>query len=286
MIATIFRDGAAPNDIDVHPISFTDPRIQELRQPIDIALLSCNRRRITEASIRAIQERTTTPHRLLVLDNGSVDGSDDLIKALAAEGLVDGYELSADNNGVHWGFNCLLDWAQSDPYICTDNDIIPPVPVDGRDWLSRLLDLAQRHPDYAAIACRPHVMIGDNVKRMFADAPEVVQRGHVGAVLRLMRPGLVREAGGWKKIKQASRNNEEWHICGKLRKAGYKVGYARDLRIIHLFGEPEYSEDEDPWGYPHGVEHGHKDRWPPVNHFNWRKMRIDWETCEPEEGEP
>jgi GT2 family glycosyltransferase len=248
---------------------------------IHICMLTCNRRRITETSIRAIRTRTTTPHRLLVLDNGSVDGSADLVKALAAEGLVDGYELSPDNNGVHWGFNRLLELASSPLYVCTDNDIIPPVPKDGVDWLARLLALAERNLEFAAIACRPHVMIGDNADRMFADAPEIVQRDHVGAVLRLMRTDLVREVGGWRKVRQASRNNEEWYICGRLRKAGHRVGYARDVRVIHLFGE---GDDEDPWGYPLGVEHGHKDRWPPVNHYGWERMRIDWETCEPEEG--
>lgn len=270
------------DSLNPHPITAAAVRAHalQLRLPIDICLLSCNRRRITEASIRAIHERTTTPHRLLVLDNGSVDGSDELIKALAAEKLVDGYELSPDNNGVHWGFNRLLERVESDPYICTDNDIIPPAPVDGRDWLSRLLDLDERHPEFAAIACRPHIMIGDNVNRMFADAPEVVQRGHVGAVLRLMRPALVREVGGWKDVKHPSRNNEEWHICGLLRKAGWKVGYSRDIRIIHLWGQ---GDDEDPWGYPPGIEHGHVDRWPPVNRYGWERLGIDWETCMPEE---
>ena len=270
--------------LNPHPITaeVVQRRALALCQPVDIALLSCNRRRITEASIRAIRARTTTPHRLIVLDNGSVDESADLVRDLYAEGLIDAFLISDDNNGVHWGFNRLLDTVTSDPYICTDNDIIPPVPVDGVDWLARLLALAERHPEYAAIACRPHVMIGDNVKRMFADAPEIVERDHVGAVLRLMRTSAVRDVGGWRKVKQASRNNEEWYICGRLRKAGWRVGYARDLPIIHLFGE---GDDEDPWGYPLDVEHGHRDRWPPVNHYGWQRMGIDWETCEPEEDE-
>lgn len=270
------------NTTDTHLIVPPDAYLQELRLPIDICLLSCNRRRITETSIYAIQTRTTTPYRLRVLDNGSVDGSDELIKDLALGGLIDEFYLSPENNGVHWGFNFLLGMVQSDPYICTDNDIIPPVPVDGRDWLARLLDLGERYPDYAAIACRPHIMIGDNVNRMFADAPEIVQRDHVGAVLRLMRPSLVREVGGWKDVRHPSRNNEEWHICGLLRKAGHEVGYSRDLRIIHLWGE---GDEEDPWGYPLGVEHGHVDRWPPVNRYGWERLGIDWETCLPQEDQ-
>jgi len=282
MIATMFRDGAALDDIDVHPISFTDPRVQELRQPVDIALLSCNRRRITEASIRAIHERTTTPHRLLVLDNGSVDGSDDLIEQLYLDGLVDEFYLSPENNGVHWGHNFLLDLVQSDPYVCTDNDLVPCVPVDGKDWLSRLVDLMDRNPEYGAIACRPHVLIGEPGNR-FDDSPEIRQMHHVGAHLRLMRTALVREVGGWERGVRPSRNHEERYICGRLKKAGYEVGYSRDVRCLHQFGDSDLGED--PHGYTAGTYHeGHREIWPPANHYGWKRMGMDWETCMPEEG--
>lgn len=247
---------------------------------IDIAMLSCNRKRITRTSIEEIKKRTILSHKLTVLDNGSQDGSADMLLDMWRDGIVDHVVFSNENNGVHWGFNRLLELITGSLYICTDNDIVPPYPVDGCDWLMQLLALMMEYYDdgYTAIACRPHVMIGDNVKKMFTDSPPVRERGHVGAVLRLMRTEAVREVGGWKRDIRPSRNNEEWYICGKLRKAGWKVGYARDIRVIHLFGE---GEDEDPWGYPLDVEHGHVERWPPVNHYNWERMGIDWEKCLP-----
>jgi len=245
---------------------------------IDIMMLSCNRKRITRTSIEGIQRRTTTPHKLTVLDNGSVDGSTKMLVDMEVDGVIDRVIVSGDNKGVHWGFNRLLDLVMDPFYVCTDNDIIPPYSIEEGDWLSRLLMLMDEHDDYAAIACRPHIMIGDNHERMFRDAPPVRERGHVGAVLRLMRTDAVREVGGWKKDVRPSRNNEEWYICGKLREVGWKVGYSRDVRIIHLFGE---GENEDPWGYPLGVEHGHVARWPPVNHYSWERMGIDWEKCLP-----
>jgi len=258
--------------------------------PIDICMLTCNRRRITEISITELARRTTTPYRLTVLDNGSVDDTPRMLSDLREQDIVHRLVLSTNNNGVHWGFNRLLEMVESEWYVCTDNDIVPPAvtpcmdPLSDEplDWLGALLVLAEYNllERYAAIACRPHVMIGEPSNR-FDDAPEVREMSHCGAVLRLMRTDAVRQAGGWRDIKQASRNNEEWWICGKLRKAGWKVGYARDVRVIHQFGE---GDGEDPWGYPVGTEHGHVDRWPPVNHYNWQRMKIDWETCEPREG--
>lgn len=250
---------------------------------IDICMLSCNRARLTDLSIRTLQERTTTEHRLIVLDNGSQDDSPKVLRQLKSEGLIDVLELSDTNRGVHWGFNRLLDAAKSAPYyVCTDNDLIPCVPLDGCDWLSRLIKLADEHPGYGAIACRPHILIGEPGDR-FKDSPPVRHMSHIGAHLRIMRTGAVRAVGGWKKTEEPSRNNEDWWIGGKLKKeAGLDVGYSRDIRAIHLWGSEE--ENEDPWGYPLSLYeeckgHGHTERWPPVSHYSWNRQGISWTTC-------
>lgn len=260
---------------------------------IDIALLSCNRPRLVAKSIVEIKRRTTTPYRLIVLDNGSHPETVENLTSLYEAGFIDLLMLNNENTGVHWGFNTLLRMVETNPFVCTDGDIIPSGErfysysndYFGLDWLGALRDIFIRHRDeYAAIACRPHVMIGANVNTMFRDAPEVVERSHAGAVLRMMDTARVRQVGGWKWEKNPSRNNEEWFIGGELREAGYKVGYARDLHAIHLFGKEKYNED--PWGYPleHYPEpglHGHNPISPPVNHFSWDNLNIDWETCKP-----
>ena len=121
--------------------------------------------------------------------------------------------------------------------------------------------------------------IGDSAAKMFEDAPQVKERGHIGAHLRLMNTAAVREVGGWAKEKRPSRNHEEKWICGRLRKAGYKVGYSRDVRAIHFFGDNELGEDD--WGYTEGTYHeGHREVWPPVNRFGWERLDVDWETCQ------
>lgn len=246
---------------------------------IDVCILACNRKRITELCIRELRARTTTPHRLVVLDNGSEDGTMEMLEGLFTEGLISKLVLLEENTGVHVGFNALLDLVTSEPYyICTDADLIPAVPVEGRDWLGRLVELADANPEYGAIACRPHILIGEPADR-FDGCGEIREMSHVGAHLRVMRVSAVRECGGWKKEKVPSRNNEDWYIAAQLKKLGLKVGYSSQIRCIHEFGQPELGED--PWGYPEGVEHGHVDRWPPVDRFSWDIRGIDWLTCEP-----
>ncbi len=245
---------------------------------IDIAMLTCNRARLTKIVIEELEWRTLTDHRLIVVDNGSDDDTPDMLIDLKDRGLIDELALLPDNTGVHWGHNTLLEMVKSDLYVSADNDLVPQSPVHGMDWLAMLVDLAGMHAEYAAVACRPHVMIGDNVNKMFADAPPIKERPHVGAHLRLMRTEAVRKVGGWQHRKRPSRNHEEKWICGRLRKAGWKVGYARDVRVIHLFGQDDLGEDY--WGYTAGTHHeGHRDVWPPPNRFNWERLGVDWETC-------
>ena len=251
---------------------------------IDIAMVSCNRGRITASAIQEIRARTTTPYRLLVLDNGSEDDSVRILQAHYDKGYIDVLVLLKENTGIHWAHNMLLDMVESERYVCTDNDLVPCVPTEEGDWLSRLIDLAERNPNYGAIACRPHILIGEG-GGLFKDSPEIKDRGHVGAHLRIMPTAAVRKSGGWKREKRPARNHEEKTICGKLRKRDLKVGYSRDIRCIHLWGKEE--EGEDDWGYPAHHDHkarGHRDIWPPVDAFAWYKRGVDWETCR-REGE-
>lgn len=252
---------------------------------IDVMMLSCNRARITEIAVAEIVRRTRLPFRLTVLDNGSTDGSPEMLARLHAEGLIDQLVISKENTGVHYGFNQLLARVESKPYyICTDNDLIPAVPDRKGDWLHKLIALMEDYPEYGAVACRPQILIGEHGS-FFDGSPEVRETGHIGAHLRIMRTGLIREIGGWKHEKSPSRNNEDWFIASKLKKAGYKVGYARDVRCIHQMGRRDLGED--PWGYPGEMtpqNHGHRDIWPPADHFGWQRLGFDWKTCAPTSG--
>ena len=242
---------------------------------IDITILSYNRSRLLKICIEEIKKRTSTTHRIIVLDNGSTDGSDLMLEAMLEDQLIDQLVLLDENTGVHWGFGRLLELVQSDPYICSDGDLVPCMPVEGEDWLQRLLKLQEKNPEFAAISCRPHIFIGGVPD--WDESEEVIEVPWAGAALRLMQSQLVRKAGGWEKVKRPSRDAEERWISGKLQNLGYKVGYARDVRCIHLFGEPDLGED--PWGYPIGTAHGHREVWPPVYQFSWNRVGVDWETC-------
>ena len=237
-------------------------------QPVDIMMVSFQRLAFTQKSIAALAEKTRTPFRLIVIDNGSTDGSQEWLREAYLEGLVHELVCGDENLGVHWAKNAGLALIESEPYyIDTDNDIICPNLKP--DWISRLLKLMADHPEFESISLRPQVFVGGIPN--WSEEHEIVEVPWAGAVLRAMRTKVVREAGGWADVIRQGRNGEERWIAEKLKHLGYKVGFARDLYAFHQFGIN--------WGYPEGTPHGHGEMWPPSEH--WDNVRVDPDTLKP-----
>lgn len=241
--------------------------------PIDIVITSYNRVKFTGECIRYICARTRTPYRLIVVDNGSLDDTQELLHGYRGDGSVDIFVEMNMNAGIHAAKNVGLSLVQSPVFVSMDDDIY--VPDLEPDWLHQLYELLRHRPEFAAISMRPQVMVGDG-GNMFDGSPEVLTRGHVGSAGRIMRTNVVRNVGGWRKEIKPGRDNEEKHICSRLAKAGYKVGYARDVRCYHAFG------NDDNWGYgPVPMEvHGHRPMWPMTN-FYTNRFKADPKTWEP-----
>lgn len=227
------------------------------QSPIDIVVTSYERSNFTQQCLEAIKKYTITPHRVIVVDNGSSLHTRQILYGLKEAGGIDSLVLLDKNYGLEPAKNFGLSIVTSDYYVDTDNDILCSLPSEGRDWLSRLLELKDKYPEYAAIACTPQVFIGADKNEMFKDSPEILERKFVGGSLRLMKTNAVQAVMGWRNKGDmvTLTRGEEHYICGKLLKRGYKVGYARDIECFHLFGE-------DNWGYEQGTEHYHRPQWP------------------------
>ena len=243
----------------------------ERDRKIDIVITSYNRRKFTETCVREIHERTTTPHRVIVVDNGSTDDTVPYLQSLRIAGYIDVLILLDRNLGLERAKNIGLSVVNSTWYIDTDNDIVVESPRDGTDWIAKLLELIARNPEFGGIACRPQIMVGEP-GNAFDDCGEV-REGNAGAHARVMRTEAVRQVGGWNN--HFTNRSEEKEIRGRFGKIGLKTGYARDVRCIHLFG--------DNWGYSDDIPHFHRDIWPPVTTYEWDNVKYNWETCRKEE---
>ncbi len=237
-------------------------------EPIDICVLSYNRKQFTALCLEEISRRTVYSHRVIVVDNGSTDGTVEYLREIESSDLVDKLVLNPENWGVHGGHNLALAEVESEYFISTDNDIIPQP-----GWLTLLVDLMERHPDYGAVCLRAQAFIGQG-GNIFKDAGEILQRSHIPAYCRIMRTDVTREMGGWRNTKKPGRNNEDWTVGKRMKGEGYKVGFSRDVYCLHL-----WKDAESPWGYPPGEQVGHREIWPPVWKSRWDLLGFDWETC-------
>ena len=237
---------------------------------IDICVLSYNRRKFTQMCLEEIARRTKYPHRVIVVDNASTDGTVEWLQSDEAKPLTSSIIFNQENWGVHGGWNLALEYVRSDLFISTDNDIIPQP-----GWLTLLVDLMERYPDYGAVCLRAQAFIGQG-GNLFKDAGEIKERDHIPAYCRIMRTDVTRAMGGWRNTKEPGRNNEDWTVGKRMAKMGYKVGFSRDVRAIHM-----WKDAESPWGYPPGESVGHREIWPPVWHSNFDRVGVSWTTCGP-----
>ncbi len=218
-----------------------------MNKPIDIFLTTYERQHFAKECIEYLAERTLTPYRLTIIDNGG-------------NGWADGHPLvhryvplwkSVGNAGIHFAWNVAVSLAESEYFITSDPDLLVPDLrkllfthdqhlLDG-DWLSRMIYFMNERPDYGAISMMPHIFIGA-VGIDPNDPEDVKERNMCGAVMRIMRTDYVRSVRGWDLIISAGRNHEERTICSRLQEAGYKTGICSRIRAYHNFGKN--------WGYP------------------------------------
>ena len=241
--------------------------------PIDIVVVTYFRFAFTRKVLQHIRARTKTPFRLIVVDNGSQDGTREYLQNLKDAGEIYKLKLLNKNIGLQAAKNIGLEHVESKYFVDTDNDCLCPSLEP--DWLEQLVGLIDVRNNFGAISLRPQVLVG--VGPIFKQAEEVVENNVAGGSFRIMRTDVVKTLGGWRS--DFENRSEEWEISGKLKKAGYKVGYSRDIFTYHMFGEFEDKKKlgYNNWGYPKDVKHYHNKK----SRIYARDVDYDSITCEP-----
>lgn len=216
----------------------------------DIFITTYLREDFAKECVQYISERTRSPYRLTIIDNGGNEWAE-------TDPRVHRYIplwRSVGNAGIHHAWNVAASLAEGKYFVTADPDLLVPdlgggTVVDHEtysltvapDWLAQMIELIEDRPDYGAISMMPHIFIG--AASIDPDDPEdVLERNMCGAVFRIMDLEKVKQAGGWELKIEAGRNHEERTICSRLQALGYKTGICSRIRAYHNFGTN--------WGYP------------------------------------
>jgi O-antigen biosynthesis protein len=108
---------------------------------ISIVILTYNQWFYTEGCLASIRQHTPEPYQLIVVDNGSSDGTRERLQALVATDSRYRLLLNDENRGYAAGCNQGMQQARGEYIVLLNNDVVV-TPV----WLSGLMECHGSHP--------------------------------------------------------------------------------------------------------------------------------------------
>lgn len=118
-----------------------------LVEPVNITMVTYDRVDFTRRSIASISETAGHPFELTVVDNGSTDGTVDVLRDLQARGVIHRLILNPRNLGVAYAANQGWEAGGKAYFMKVDNDIVFQRP----GWLGRIVEACDRLPDVGAV---------------------------------------------------------------------------------------------------------------------------------------
>ncbi len=198
-------------------------------------------------------------HETIVIDNGSQDGSAEMIeREFAGVNLIS----SSVNLGFAGANNLAFRQARGRYLVLLNSDAFPE-----RDALQRAIDLMERHPRIAVgggrllchdgswqpsarqfpsplndllclsgLAARfPQSRFFGRADRTWADPAEPCDVDWVPGAFWIARREVIRQLGGFNE--DYFLYYEEVDLCRRLKRAGYGVRYWPEIRVMHHGGE-------------------------------------------------
>ncbi|HXZ36210.1 MAG TPA: glycosyltransferase [Thermodesulfobacteriota bacterium] len=117
-------------------------------EPIcDIIIPIWNQLSLTQRCLEAVRKKTRTPHRLILIDNGSEEGTRKYLEGLAESPSWTGVLVRNEKNrGYIQAVNQGLKISTA-PYVCLlNNDIVVTA-----GWLERMIEFAGSHPEVGLV---------------------------------------------------------------------------------------------------------------------------------------
>ncbi len=212
-----------------------------------IVILTFNQINITKKCLNSILEYTNIPYELILVDNGSTDGTKDYLREFAR--VHKNVELISNkkNLGFAAGNNQGIEKAHGDYILLLNNDV-----VVAQGWLERMISHLEQSPDIGMVGPMSNSVSGAqlvknvpyknklNAMQNFAQEFAKNNQGKTTEVMRLVgfclliRKEVLEVIGGLDE-NYGSGNFEDDDLCLRSCIAGYKNIIAGDV-FIHHFG--------------------------------------------------
>lgn len=211
--------------------------------PLVIGVVTCNSVEVVAATLEAIRAEAYPDVRILVVDNGSTDGTHELVRSRFPDVRL---VLLGENRGPNAARNLVLAEAGDGLVLLLDDDCAP-----APGCLRALVRAARDHPDGAAFGARvvyrhdPDRIqfegalvhyVGEAVQyhhdRLACEVPDAVRPvTGLGGGCMLLRAELWREAGGFDEFYFFGREDSE--LVFRLQLAGYRAYVVPAAVVLH-----------------------------------------------------
>jgi hypothetical protein len=143
--------------------------------------------------------------------------------------------MLAEDNFSQQSIKLADEMAYGDYYSVSDDDML----IYGKDFLLRCKAVLERNPEYGIICASP---ANEHISSESGDGREVIESHAVGG------SGLIRK-GIMKDFPAISNQEYSGWIDKQYRSKGYKMGYMRDVKYLHLGAHFSFSSPAHCDGY-------------------------------------
>lgn len=248
-----------------------------------IIILAHNQLDYTRKCIESIQRHTPEPHEVVVVDNGSTDGTREYLRDLSRQDPTVRLITSDTNLGFAGGNNLGIQAASGDYVLLMNNDVVVTP-----HWLERMLSCAARAPEIGIIGPMSNSVSGAQIVEQslyeteslggleqFAaewtekHSREVLPTWRVVGFCMLIRRAVIEKIGGLD-TRFGIGNFEDDDFCIRATLAGFKSVIARDS-FVHHFGSRTFRGEKvdyngllarnwevykQKWGLPRDLRYG------------------------------
>lgn len=214
-----------------------------------IMMVTYNRLDLTKETLDNLISNTDYPFHLIIVDNGSTDGTKDWLSTLSAEKSLLSVKIhyNNENKGIAIGRNQALALASPmghDWFVTLDNDVWVP-----KGWLTEAVDILKHNRQYGAIGVNmenvryPTVTKG---AKTFQDKP----RGNLGTACMVFNRSLHKMLGYFNHLDYKLYAHEDADLGMRTRIVGLKLGYIQEMGKHVGEGDRdigEYREFKNEW---------------------------------------
>lgn len=246
-LEAFYGKGKVPSSRELWGMDWFKPSQITKSKLTSIVILCFNQLEYTKKCLQSIVKHTSVPYELIIIDNGSSDGTQSFLEEYAKKHSRCSIILNKENRGFAGGNNQGIAAAKGDYILLLNNDVVVT-----EAWLERLIAHAESDANIGMAGPVSNsisgpqqvenVTYGRNLNKMHKFAQEYSKNnvGRTQDILRLVGFCLlikrqVLEIIGGMDESYGNGNYEDDDLCLRSRIAGYRHIIAHDV-FVHHYG--------------------------------------------------